>query len=141
MVDAATKHTPPRWEPRAAFGVGEQVLAKAAELLQDPEPPSLLAGEIALVRGVVAASSENWNLASGQLNKAAEHLSDSWIQRKLGRGVKELLAMVHQQASRSSASTTAATNAKYREVDKLGKPKRKNKTTKQKKAKSERQEL
>ena len=118
-----------------------QELAEAKELLQDPEPPSLLAGEIALVRGVVAASSENWSLASGQLKKAAEHLSDTWIQRKLGRGVKELLAMVHQQAGRSSASTTAATDAKYRQVDKLGKPKRRNKTTKQKKAESERQEL
>lgn len=86
MVDAATKHTPPRWEPRAAFGVGEQVLAKAADLARAEPMPSLLAGEIALVRGTVAAASENWSHALTQLQLAKQHLSDEWIQNKLGRG-------------------------------------------------------
>lgn len=73
-------------EPRAAFGVGEQVLAKAADLARAEPTPSLLAGEIALVRGTVAASSENWDHALLQLQLAAQHLSDGWIQNKLGRG-------------------------------------------------------
>jgi dihydroxyacetone kinase DhaKLM complex PTS-EIIA-like component DhaM len=53
-------------------GVGEQVLAKAAEFARAEAAPSLLVGEIALVRGAVAAASEQWEQADLQLRLATE---------------------------------------------------------------------
>jgi dihydroxyacetone kinase DhaKLM complex PTS-EIIA-like component DhaM len=48
------------------------VLAKAAEFARAEAAPSLLVGEIALVRGAVAAASEQWEQADLQLRLATE---------------------------------------------------------------------
>ena len=129
MVDAATKHSPPRWEPQAAFGVGEQVLAQAARLAlpdggAEGEPvAALLVGEIALLRGAAAAATEQWQRAVEQLELAAEHLDEDHIrQRQLGRSPRELLAMVEQRVGAEAAP------------HRTGKGKHEKKKTKKKKA-------
>eukprot|EP01046_Picozoa_sp_COSAG06_P015028 COSAG06_NODE_950_length_11350_cov_12.434984_5_plen_60_part_00 len=48
------------------------MLAKAAEFARAEAAPSLLVGEIALVRGAVAAASEQWERADVQLRLATE---------------------------------------------------------------------
>ena len=74
MVDAATQHSPPRWEPRAAFGVGGQVLARAAAFAKSEPSPSPLAGAIALKRFAIAIATAEQEQALEQLRLATEHL-------------------------------------------------------------------
>ena len=115
MVDAATKHRPPRWEPRAAFSLGEQLLQKAAQLAaaSAEAPPSLLAGEIALVRVVLAVASDEWARAEVQLGLAMEHLGDEHVigKLKLGRGPEKLLQMAHGKTIGSSKAGSGYASA------------------------------